>query len=301
MSKSNNLTDFLTDLADGLRGLTDTTNTIDPQDFRGVIDDTKNGIDSQVDILVDIQAALENKALPDVVGGTINISANGVYDVSTYETANVNVASGGTCSHTTKTVTPSKDTKTYKASSDGYGGYSQFTVNGDSDLVASNIRSGVNIFGVTGTYSAGTVSGTKTITSTSKTDVSTYQYAQVSDSNLIASNIKSGVSILGITGTYGAIRTKSVRIYNQSTEDIEIRYANGSRTVIETVSAESSRNITAVIDSEIWIEMSGMDIEVDADRSFVGFPSESDFVASYGEVAIVVTDDSTTTIYVSQH
>ena len=46
-----------------------------------------------------------------------------------------------------------------------------------------------------------TPSGTKLLTDTTLTDVSTYQYAQVSDGNLVAGNIKKGVSILGITGT----------------------------------------------------------------------------------------------------
>lgn len=45
-------------------------------------------------------------------------------------------------------------------------------------------------------------SGTINITTTTKTDVSGYQYAQVQDNNLVASNIKAGVSILGTSGTY---------------------------------------------------------------------------------------------------
>lgn len=48
----------------------------------------------------------------------------------------------------------------------------------DSDLVPANIREGVNILGVTGTYLRDT------------------------DSDLIASNIKKGVNIYGVTGTY---------------------------------------------------------------------------------------------------
>ena len=45
-------------------------------------------------------------------------------------------------------------------------------------------------------------SGTINITTTAKTDVSSYQYAQIQDNNLVASNIKAGVSILGINGSY---------------------------------------------------------------------------------------------------
>lgn len=40
---------------------------------------------------------------------------------------------------------------TYSPSS-GYDGFSNFTVNGDSNLVSSNIKSGVSIFGVSGSY-----------------------------------------------------------------------------------------------------------------------------------------------------
>lgn len=47
-------------------------------------------------------------------------------------------------------VTPSKKTKTLVPDSD-HSGFSKVTVNGDNNLVASNIRKGVTIFGVTGT------------------------------------------------------------------------------------------------------------------------------------------------------
>lgn len=71
----------------------------------------------------------------------------------------------------------------------------------DANLTAGNIRNGVSILGITGTY-VGSVSGSIPITTTAPVNVSAYASAYVSDSNLIASNIKSGVSILGITGTF---------------------------------------------------------------------------------------------------
>lgn len=77
-----------------------------------------------------------------------------------------------------KTVSPSESAQTIKADN-GYDGLSQVTVNavsrtyvgsgvtkksaatykGDANLVAGNIKSGVSIFGVTGTYAGGGSSG----------------------------------------------------------------------------------------------------------------------------------------------
>ena len=49
-----------------------------------------------------------------------------------------------------KTVTPKKSEQEIVPSDGKY--LSKVTVNGDSDLIASNIKSGVNIFGVSGSY-----------------------------------------------------------------------------------------------------------------------------------------------------
>lgn len=110
----------------------------------------------------------------------------------------------------------------------------------DSNLVAANIKSGVSIFGVTGTYSGPTVtvgdpvwgtsttseSNTFTVTASNGESTSQTLYLTgsagsrtvylkkgsttgtqlaryiVTDDDLVAGNIKSGVNIFGVTGTY---------------------------------------------------------------------------------------------------
>lgn len=84
-----------------------------------------------------------------------------------------------------------------------------------NNLIASNIKSGVKIFGVTGTYSGTSTGVNPTYTQTAKTWTPTTTNQTIAagtycsgaqtilgDSNLIAANIKSGVSIFGVTGTY---------------------------------------------------------------------------------------------------
>jgi len=46
MAKNNNLTDFLTDIADAIRSKTQTTETINPQDFSDKISSIQTGIDT---------------------------------------------------------------------------------------------------------------------------------------------------------------------------------------------------------------------------------------------------------------
>ena len=78
----------------------------------------------------------------------------------------------GAISTETKTVTPKSSSQTVKPSSGKY--LTQVTVNGDSDLKAENVRSGINIFGVTGTLTEGVTGvdyGTVTLSSPLKGNI----------------------------------------------------------------------------------------------------------------------------------
>lgn len=93
----------------------------------------------------------------------------------------------------------------------GFNGLSDVTVEGDSALEASNIRYGVEIFDVVGTYKGdGANTHDITVAPTGK-DFTEYPYSGFDgissvtvegDANLVAENIKKDVAIYGVTGTF---------------------------------------------------------------------------------------------------
>lgn len=91
-------------------------------------------------------------------------------------------------------ITPGTSTQSFTASV-----YRQFTVTGDADLIAGNIRSGVNVFGVAGTVTA---SPANCSSNAEVGCVTTATFKAADISNLSAANIKSGIVLAGITGDY---------------------------------------------------------------------------------------------------
>ena len=142
----------------------------------------------------------------------------------------------------TRTVTPTAAGLQVEKSSSSWYGLFRVNVNGDSNLVAGNIKSGVSIFGVQGSYSPSfqlqqksvspstsqqvvspdsgydglsqvTVAAIQTQTKSCTPSASQQQITPASgkyltkvtvagDADLVASNIKKDVQIFGVTGTY---------------------------------------------------------------------------------------------------
>nr|DAG64107.1 MAG TPA: tail protein [Caudoviricetes sp.] len=158
-------------------------------------------------------AKLQSKtATPSESAQTIKPDSgyDGLSQVTVSGVSTTYVGSGVTKKAAT-TYTPGTSNQTIAASTYLSG---DITIKGDSNLTAGNIKSGVSIFGVSGSYTGSTSSSpklqTKTVTPSASTQTvkpdSGYDgLSQVTvngNSNLVAGNIKSGVSIFGVTGTY---------------------------------------------------------------------------------------------------
>lgn len=89
-------------------------------------------------------------------------SAKTVYPDSSYD--GLSSVAIGAIKLESKTLTPSSIQQDVTPGSN-YDGLSRVVVQGDSDLVAANIKSGVNIFGITGSYAGNGTFGTAISTS----------------------------------------------------------------------------------------------------------------------------------------
>ena len=129
-----------------------------------------------------------------------------------------------------KTVTPSASQQTVQADS-GYDGLDTVTVEGDADLVSSNIKAGVNIFGVNGNYDPQPTLQTKSVTPSTSAQVITPDngydglgevdvsaVTSAIDNNIQSNNIKNGVSILGVTGSYNGKVSGIGTLFKESKE-----------------------------------------------------------------------------------
>lgn len=149
-------------------------------------------------------------------GGTLPASRN----LSNLSVAINSIPSGGGTAPVIQQldITPTTSSQVYNPVSgvDGYGPVNVSAVTSaiDNNILATNIKSGVSILGVTGNVVESvedTLSVTPSTSAQTFTPTSPYTgYNQINvsavtssiDNNIQAGNIKSGVNILGVTGTY---------------------------------------------------------------------------------------------------
>ena len=142
-----------------------------------------------------------------VSNGTIILTPSSGYNG--ISKATIVVAVPTEINNQSKTVTPGYSTRTVTPDS-GYSGLSQVIVSGSNQLVAENIRNGITIFGVTGSYGEEGLPGqSKSVTPRSYTQYVRPDTGYVlnlvtvnGDSDLVSANIRKGIQIFGVDGSF---------------------------------------------------------------------------------------------------
>ena len=141
--------------------------------------------------------------------------ASNVLTGKTFINSTGNTLTGTMANNGTKTITPKASAQTL-----GAGYYDKITINGDADLVAANIVSGKNIFGVTG---SATASKTMTLTGT---NTKNFKYRRFNTSSNVSSDVNGNMhyftisldfepSTIVIIGTYDKYRYITTYIKNE--------------------------------------------------------------------------------------
>jgi hypothetical protein len=146
---------------------------------------------------------------------TKNITSNGTYDVIDYAKVVVNVPAG---------ITPTGTYEITKLGTFDVTKYANVQVI-DSDLVASNVKVGVNILGVTGTFSGDVEQETKSVALSMDSGDQVVkptsgkllnQVTVKKPSTLLPENIIHGIDIGGVIGTYTGDIESEVKSVNLS-------------------------------------------------------------------------------------
>lgn len=208
MAKTDNLTDFLTGVAGAIRTKKGTTALINPQDFESEIGS------------IDTAKPEQNKTLTVTENGTQTVKPD-TGKVLSNVTVITNVPATPTEEKTVDLAMVSGNQVVTPASGKHL---TKVTITKPATLAAGNIKSGVNIGGVTGTLSPAKTEQAKTVdlAMASGNQVVSPDSGKVlsgvtitKPATLVASNIKKGVTIGGVAGSYAptfATETKTVAL-----------------------------------------------------------------------------------------
>lgn len=230
MAKTDNLTDFLTGVAGAIRTKKGTTALINPQDFESEIGS------------IDTAKPEQNKTLTVTENGTQTVKPDtgkvlsgvtvitNVPATSTEEkTVDLAMASGN------QVVTPASGKHLTKV-----------TITKPATLAAGNIKSGVNIGGVTGTLSPAKTEQAKTVdlAMASGNQVVSPDSGKVlsgvtitKPETLVASNIKKGVTIGGVAGSYAPT-------FTTETKTVDLAMGSGNQVISKSSGKDGMTQVT---------------------------------------------------------
>lgn len=230
MAKTDNLTDFLTGVAGAIRTKKGTTALINPQDFESEIGSIDTAKPEQTKTLTVTENGTQT-VKPDtgkVLSG-VTVTTNVPATPTEEKTVDLAMASGN------QVVTPASGKHLTKV-----------TITKPATLAAGNIKSGVNIGGVTGTLSPAKAEQAKTVdlAMASGNQVVSPDSGKVLSSvtitkptTLVASNIKKGVTIGGVAGSYAPT-------FTTETKTVDLAMGSGNQVISKSSGKDGMTQVT---------------------------------------------------------
>lgn len=230
MAKTDNLTDFLTGVAGAIRTKKGTTALINPQDFESEIGSIDTAKPEQTKTLTVTENGTQT-VKPDtgkVLSG-VTVTTNVPATPTEEKTVDLAMASGN------QVVTPASGKHLTKV-----------TITKPATLAAGNIKSGVNIGGVTGTLSPAKAEQAKTVdlAMASGNQVVSPDSGKVlsgvtitKPATLVASNIKKGVTIGGVAGSYAPT-------FTTETKTVGLAMGSGNQVISKSSGKDGMTQVT---------------------------------------------------------
>lgn len=230
MAKTDNLTDFLTGVAGAIRTKKGTTALINPQDFESEIGSIDTAKPEQTKTLTVTENGTQT-VKPDtgkVLSG-VTVTTNVPATPTEEKTVDLAMASGN------QVVTPASGKHLTKV-----------TIKKPATLAAGNIKSGVNIGGVTGTLSPAKpeqdrtvdlamASGNQVVSPDSGKVLSGVTITK--PATLVASNIKKGVTIGGVAGSYAPT-------FTTETKTVDLAMGSGNQVISKSSGKDGMTQVT---------------------------------------------------------
>lgn len=276
MAKTDNLTDFLTGVAGAIRTKKGTTALINPQDFESEIGSIDTAKPEQNKTLTVTENGTQT-VKPDTgkVLSNVTVITNVPATPTEEKTVDLAMASGN------QVVTPASGKHLTKV-----------TITKPATLAAGNIKSGVNIGGVTGTLSPAKAEQAKTVdlAMASGNQVVSPDSGKVlsgvtitKPATLVASNIKKGVTIGGVAGSYAPT-------FTTETKTVALAMGSGNQVISKSSGKDGMTQVTITKPSTMLPANIKKGVNIGGVVGSLEAPSLQD------SKAVTITSNGTTTI-----